>query len=183
MKYRISIDLFFSYYFFYVDNLSWADDLTHSFPQVEVKKAQTEEQTLGESPASAKATPLIKDTKPDGRQGLKPAGVLTHINYNCRNTIVGIQYLNVQQHNTVFFPFQCLVPQKFQKGLVRTDGYGKMCCHLQRPRHHHQCHQLCSPRLTAASRPGWNWQKESQWPGVISPWTEQKNRQIYCCTI
>ncbi|XP_044073951.1 uncharacterized protein cracdla isoform X2 [Siniperca chuatsi] len=40
---------------------------------VELKKAQTEAQTSGESPASAITTPLSKDTKPEGRQGVKPA--------------------------------------------------------------------------------------------------------------
>ncbi|XP_038576775.1 CRACD-like protein isoform X1 [Micropterus salmoides] len=40
---------------------------------VELKKAQTEAHTSGESPASAKTTPLSKDTKPEGRQGVKPA--------------------------------------------------------------------------------------------------------------
>ncbi|XP_070693704.1 CRACD-like protein isoform X2 [Pempheris klunzingeri] len=37
--------------------------------EVELKKAQTE----GESPASAKTTPLSRDAKLEGRQGLKPA--------------------------------------------------------------------------------------------------------------
>ncbi|XP_073329451.1 uncharacterized protein cracdla [Pagrus major] len=40
---------------------------------VDVKKAQTEAQTSGESPAPAKTTPLNKDTKQEGRQGDKPA--------------------------------------------------------------------------------------------------------------
>nr|XP_046259133.1 pneumococcal serine-rich repeat protein isoform X2 [Scatophagus argus] len=41
---------------------------------VGVKKAQTEVQTSGETPASATSiTPLSKDTKPEGRQGAKPA--------------------------------------------------------------------------------------------------------------
>ncbi|KAM9346807.1 uncharacterized protein cracdla [Symphorus nematophorus] len=40
---------------------------------VEFKKAQTEAQAPGESPASAKATSQSKDTKPEGRQGVKPA--------------------------------------------------------------------------------------------------------------
>ncbi|KAG7503193.1 hypothetical protein JOB18_033521 [Solea senegalensis] len=41
--------------------------------EVDLKKVQTEAQTLDESPASAKATPVSTDTKPEGRQGLKPA--------------------------------------------------------------------------------------------------------------
>ncbi|XP_035531812.1 uncharacterized protein cracdla [Morone saxatilis] len=40
---------------------------------VEMRKAQTEAQTSGEFPASAKTTSLIKDTKPEGRQIVKPA--------------------------------------------------------------------------------------------------------------
>uniref|UniRef100_UPI0037E84E09 CRACD-like protein n=1 Tax=Semicossyphus pulcher TaxID=241346 RepID=UPI0037E84E09 len=40
---------------------------------VELKKAQTEAQTSGESPATAKTTPLSKDTKTEGRQWVKPA--------------------------------------------------------------------------------------------------------------
>ncbi|XP_019119592.2 uncharacterized protein KIAA1211 isoform X1 [Larimichthys crocea] len=40
---------------------------------VEVKKARTEAQTSGESAATAKTTPLSKDTQPEGRPGLKPA--------------------------------------------------------------------------------------------------------------
>ncbi|XP_051261033.1 uncharacterized protein cracdla isoform X2 [Dicentrarchus labrax] len=40
---------------------------------VEMRKAQTEVQTSGEFPASAKTTSLIKDTKPEGRQIVKPA--------------------------------------------------------------------------------------------------------------
>ncbi|XP_070771412.1 serine-rich adhesin for platelets [Enoplosus armatus] len=40
---------------------------------VELKKAQREAQTSGESPDSAKTTPLSKDTKQEGRQGVKPA--------------------------------------------------------------------------------------------------------------
>ncbi|KAK1902980.1 putative protein KIAA1211-like [Dissostichus eleginoides] len=36
---------------------------------VELKKAQTEEQTSGESPASVKTTPLSKDIKQEGKQG------------------------------------------------------------------------------------------------------------------
>ncbi|XP_058478871.1 CRACD-like protein isoform X2 [Solea solea] len=41
--------------------------------EVDLKKVQTEAQTLDESPASAKATPVSTDTKPEGRQGLKAA--------------------------------------------------------------------------------------------------------------
>ncbi|XP_010771159.1 uncharacterized protein KIAA1211-like isoform X2 [Notothenia coriiceps] len=40
---------------------------------VELKKAQTEEQTSGESPASVKTTPLSKDFKQEGKQGVKLA--------------------------------------------------------------------------------------------------------------
>ncbi|KAF1382734.1 hypothetical protein PFLUV_G00146840 [Perca fluviatilis] len=40
---------------------------------VELRKAQTEVQTSGESPASVKTMPLNKDIKPEGRQGVKPA--------------------------------------------------------------------------------------------------------------
>ncbi|KAJ4933689.1 hypothetical protein JOQ06_030513 [Pogonophryne albipinna] len=40
---------------------------------VELKKAQTEEQTSGESPASVKTTPLSKDIKQEGKQGVKLA--------------------------------------------------------------------------------------------------------------
>ncbi|XP_023261116.1 uncharacterized protein KIAA1211-like homolog [Seriola lalandi dorsalis] len=39
----------------------------------ELKKVQTEVQTSAESPALAKTTPLSKDTKPEGRQGVKLA--------------------------------------------------------------------------------------------------------------
>ncbi|XP_022596648.1 uncharacterized protein KIAA1211-like homolog isoform X2 [Seriola dumerili] len=63
------------------------DSLLHSPPEVsggdvtsqgaftkgELKKAQTEVQTSAESPALAKTTPLSKDTKPEGRQGVKLA--------------------------------------------------------------------------------------------------------------
>ncbi|KAG8000484.1 hypothetical protein GBF38_016853 [Nibea albiflora] len=56
--------------------------------QVEVKKARTEAQTSGES--TAKTTPLnAKTTQPEGRPGIKPAGVLTLIQSDC-------QYLCVQ---------------------------------------------------------------------------------------
>ncbi|XP_041662308.1 proteoglycan 4 [Cheilinus undulatus] len=40
---------------------------------VELRKAQTEAQTSSETPASAKAASSIKDTKPEGRQLVKPA--------------------------------------------------------------------------------------------------------------
>ncbi|KAA8587974.1 hypothetical protein FQN60_001168 [Etheostoma spectabile] len=40
---------------------------------VELRKAQTEVQTSGESPASVKTMPLNKDIKPEGRQVVKPA--------------------------------------------------------------------------------------------------------------
>lgn len=40
---------------------------------VELKKAQTEVQTSGESSALVKTTPLSKDIKPEGRQWVKPA--------------------------------------------------------------------------------------------------------------
>lgn len=52
-------------------------DLTRCSPQVETAKAQAEEQTPSEPPVSVKATSLIKDTKPDRRQGLNPAGADT----------------------------------------------------------------------------------------------------------
>lgn len=45
-----------------------------------------------------------------------------------------------------------------------------MCRHLHRPHRLPQC-------LTVASRPGWNWQKGSLWPGVISPWSEWEDCQ------
>lgn len=80
-----------------MDNLFCVADLTPSFPQVEVRKAQTEEQALGESLVSAKVTPLIKETK--GRQGLRSAGVLHHINYNWTNTAVCTQSLTMQLHD------------------------------------------------------------------------------------
>lgn len=86
-----------------MDNLFCVDDLTPSFPQVEVRKAQTEEQALGESLVSAKVTPLIKETK--GRQGLRSAGVLHHINYNWRNTAVCTQFLTMQLHDTYHICF------------------------------------------------------------------------------
>ncbi|XP_054471851.1 uncharacterized protein cracdla [Anoplopoma fimbria] len=40
---------------------------------MELKKAQTEEQISGESPASVKTKPLSKDIKPEGQQGVKRA--------------------------------------------------------------------------------------------------------------
>ncbi|XP_068561104.1 CRACD-like protein isoform X1 [Cebidichthys violaceus] len=40
---------------------------------MELKNAQAEEQISGESPASVKTKPLSKDTKPEGRQGVKLA--------------------------------------------------------------------------------------------------------------
>ncbi|XP_062288265.1 CRACD-like protein [Scomber scombrus] len=43
---------------------------------VEVRKTQTEMQTSGESPASVKPTPVSKDTKLEGRQGVNLAGFL-----------------------------------------------------------------------------------------------------------
>ncbi|CAJ1079668.1 proteoglycan 4 [Xyrichtys novacula] len=40
---------------------------------VELRKAQTEAQTSGETPAPAKASQLIRDTKPEGRPWVRPA--------------------------------------------------------------------------------------------------------------
>lgn len=74
--YRISLDY----------SPDYSDDLTHSFLQVDVKKAQTEAQTSGESPAPAKPAPLNKDTKQEGRPGDRPAGVLTHNKCKCIDT-------------------------------------------------------------------------------------------------
>lgn len=76
VKYRISLHYSHDY----------SDDQTHSFLQVDVKKAQTEVQTSGESPAPAKPTPLNKDTKQEGKQGDRPEGVLTHKKCKCIDT-------------------------------------------------------------------------------------------------
>ncbi|KAK5920645.1 hypothetical protein CgunFtcFv8_024435 [Champsocephalus gunnari] len=43
------------------------------YHRVELKKAQTEEQTSGESPASVKTTSQSKDIKQEGKQGVKHA--------------------------------------------------------------------------------------------------------------
>ena len=80
--------------------LSRACYLTHTFSQVELKKAQTEAQTSVESAASIRSTTLNKDVKPEGRPGVKLAGVLNHMNYNSRNTY--FQYVHVQQHDFFF---------------------------------------------------------------------------------
>lgn len=82
-----------------------------------MKKTQIDEQTLGEAPTSAKTTPLSKDTKPDGRQGLKPTGVLFYMNNNGRDTALGIQYLYMEQHDT-FFSFRV----ESHKSSRRTSG-------------------------------------------------------------
>lgn len=83
----------------------------------------------------------------------------------CKHTSMTdqISLFLVQQHDAALL-FQSRVPPTFLRDSVKTNGWEKMC-NLHRPQ--------CSRCLTAANRPGWNWPKESQWPGAISPWTER----------
>lgn len=74
MKFRISPDLSFKY------SLN-STRLTNieSFSQVELRKAQTELQVTSDTPALTKDVALSKDTKRDGRDGVKPAGGFMHM--------------------------------------------------------------------------------------------------------
>lgn len=53
----------------------------YSFSQMEPRKAQKEPQATSETPAPTKDVAECKDTKRDGRVGVKPAGGFMHINY------------------------------------------------------------------------------------------------------
>lgn len=74
--------------------------------------------------------------------------------------------------NMTCFSLQNQVPSKFLKGLVRTNGCGKMCCRRHQTRPHLQGRWHFSLHLTVANHRGWSWQKESQWPGATSRWTD-----------
>lgn len=60
--------------------LSGLDELTCISSQVELRKTQTEAPAPGDTPASTKSTAPSKDTRPEGREGGKPAGGWTRMN-------------------------------------------------------------------------------------------------------
>lgn len=65
---------------------------------MELRKTQTEVQAPSDTPASTKPTALSKDTKPEGREGVKPAGGFMHIN-NSRNMKCLRLHLNISTCN------------------------------------------------------------------------------------
>lgn len=132
---------------------------------METNKAQAEEPPLCETTVLEKPAPLVKDPR---KPGLRPAGSSTH----CDDTQSKLCMKCCNIRFIIVFPIQIQVLSKFWKGILMTNGCEKMCSRLHRPHHHPRRHQHASPHLTAASRPGWNWPKESRWLGATSPWTK-----------
>lgn len=149
----------------------------HTSLQAETTKAQAEERPVGETTVVEKPSPLFKDPR---KPGLRPAGLSTHCDYT-QQTLHSVSKNVCNIRCVHVFPIQIQVLLKFPKGLVRTNGCGKTCSRLRHPHRHPQRHQRASPHLTAASRPGWNWPRESQWPGATSPWTEW--RECTCVVV
>lgn len=164
-----------------MDNLFCVDDLTPSFPQVEVKKAQTEEQTLGESLGSAKVTPLIKETK--GRQGLRSAGVLHHINYNWRSTAVqhSASYYAASWHFPNLFFLSELSPAKVLENPHEEKWLQKNVASLSGPQSSTVPSAL--QPMTDSSQPSWMElakRKSMAWSDKSMDWKKPNNRQLHC---